>query len=126
MTSNVTAASAGVSMYDHLETIANMLRSSDPLSDSDLFRSLSSEAKALLYVANDRAVKFICMINASPETQAARRQIEAFDPNFLGNAPFPEFLSRLVSQKSVVSGPDLAGESAPRAAAPWLVPCAGP
>ncbi len=59
-----------------------------------------------MYAANDRVVKFICMMIASPETQAARLQIEAFDPNFLETAPFNKFLSRLVSQKSLASASD--------------------
>ncbi len=68
--------------------------------------NLSPDEKALLYTANDRVVKFICMMLASPETQVARMQIEAFDPDFLETANFNGFSSRLVSQKSHTSGPD--------------------
>jgi hypothetical protein len=98
MTSETTAASAGVCMFDHLETTANMLRSTELLPDPECFRKLYSEEKTLLYAANDRVVKFICMMIASPETPAARLQIEAFDPDFLETASFNDFVSRLVSQ----------------------------
>ncbi len=59
-----------------------------------------------MYVANGHVVKFICMMIASPETQAARMQIEAFDPDVLENAFFNDFFARLVMQKSLASGPD--------------------
>ena len=43
-------------------------------------------------------MKFICIRIASAETQAARLQIEAFDPYVLENASYNDFVSRLVSQ----------------------------
>ncbi len=82
--------------------------------EASYFQNLSTAEKNFLYEANTRIVKFICIMTASHETQAARMQIEAFDTSVLENAPFNFFLARLVSQKSLVSGPDLAGDSAPR------------
>jgi hypothetical protein len=103
-------------MFDHFENIGTMLRSIAllPNPESSYFHSLSPEAKNFLAESNARTIKFICIMTASAETQAARLQIEAFDTSFLENAPFNVFLARLVSQKSLMSGPDLAGDSAPR------------
>ena len=116
--SEIADASAGVSMYDHFENIATMLRSIAllPNPEAAYFQTLPPEAKNFLAEANTRVVKFICIMTASAETQAARSQIEAFDTSFLENAPFNVFLARLVSQKSLATGPDLAGDSAPSTA----------
>jgi hypothetical protein len=106
MPSETTAASAGVGMFDYFENAANVLRSIELLPDPEFFRQLSPDEKALLYTAHDRVVKFIWMMIASPETQAARLQIEAFDPYVLENASYNDFVSRLVSQKSLASDSD--------------------
>jgi hypothetical protein len=68
------AASSGVDMFDHFETINTLFRSVAPLPEPRCFQNLSPDERSLLREAKNRVVKFIVMMLASPDTQVARTE----------------------------------------------------